>query len=147
MVLTIDEREYPEVIHAAVRVLNHAFVVDGIFKSHLQKKSHNYMATNTEETPSLQVLFSDVKVLDTWYCSYVSNLSDELLQESLQFKFTDGESGSMNREEILLHVITHGGYHRGQVGQIIRAASVNPPRDIFTRYLHVSQPFRRGKNA
>lgn len=147
LVLTIDQNEYHEVIHSAARVLNHAFVVDEIFKSHLQKTSHNYVATNTEETPSIQTLFSKVQELDAWYCWYASNLSNEALHESLQFEFTDGEAGTMNREEMLLHVITHGGYHRGQVGQIIRAASVNPPRDILTRFLHVSEPFRRENNT
>ena len=51
--------------------------------------------------------------------------------------------GRMTREEMLLHVITHGAYHRGQVGQILRAAEVLPPRDIFTRFLHATEPDRR----
>lgn len=144
---TIDQQMFSEVTHSAIRVLNHAFVVDQLFKSNLQKTAHHYVATNTQETPSLEELFSKVKELDSWYCSYISHLSQDLLEESIPFIFTDGETGLMSREEMLLHVITHGGYHRGQVGQIIRAASVNPPRDIFTRFLHMSEPFRREQNA
>jgi uncharacterized damage-inducible protein DinB len=53
----------------------------------------------------------------------------------------------MTREEILLHVISHGGYHRGQVGQIIRAANVLPPRDIYTRFLHLTEPSQIEENA
>src|SRR6187402_734587 len=104
LVLTIDPQNFPEVVHSATRVLNHAFVVDEIFKCHLQKISHNHTATNTQETPSLQLLFSKVRELDSWYCSYVSNLAEDLIHESIQFTFTDGESGSMSHEEMLLHV-------------------------------------------
>jgi len=147
LILTIDPKIFSEIIHSATRVLNHAFVVDEIFKNHLLEASHNHAATNTEETPTLQMLFSKVRELDSWYCSYVANLEEDLLHESISFIFTDGEKGLMSREEMLFHVITHGGYHRGQAGQIIRAASVNPPRDIFTRFLHMSEPFRREKNA
>ena len=147
LILSIDASAFPEIIHSAVRVLNHAYVVDEIFKNHLLKTSHEYAATNTPETPSVEILFSKVKELDSWYISYVSNLAEDSLKELIEFKFTDGENGLMSREEILIHVITHGGYHRGQAGQIIRAASVLPPRDIFTRFLHVSEPARRERNV
>ena len=49
----------------------------------------------------------------------------------------------MSREEILLHVITHGGYHRGNVGQVLKSISFAPPRDLYTRFLHQSEPARR----
>lgn len=57
--------------------------------------------------------------------------------------FTDGDSGLVRREEILLHIITHGGYHRGAVDEVIRSASVASPRDLYTRFLHASEPGRR----
>ncbi|MDO7574530.1 MAG: DinB family protein, partial [Oceanospirillaceae bacterium] len=59
----------------------------------------------------------------------------------------DGDRGKITRQEILLHVVTHGGYHRGQVGQIIRAVNVLPPRDIYTRFLHLTAPSRIEENA
>ena len=49
----------------------------------------------------------------------------------------------MSREEILMHVITHGAYHRGNVGQVLKNISVTPPRDILTKFLHTSEPGRR----
>ena len=35
-------------------------------------------------------------------------------------------------------------YHRGAVGRIMAQVAVPPPRDIFTLYLHQSEPARRG---
>ena len=52
-------------------------------------------------------------------------------------------SGTMTRGEMLLHVITHGAYHRGNVGQMLKFISVAPPRDLFTKFLHYSEPARR----
>ncbi|WP_423234932.1 DinB family protein [Amphibiibacter pelophylacis] len=61
----------------------------------------------------------------------------------MAFTFTDGERGSMTREEMLLHIITHGSYHRGNVGQMLKSIGMNPPRDLYTRFLHAVEPQRR----
>lgn len=133
-------------LHAAIRILNHIFVVDSIFAAHLSGSTHSYEATNTTETPTLGELHSAVTKLDGWYVEYISNVVPELLSENVSFGFTDGGQGRMSREEILVHVATHGGYHRGAVGRIMNEVSVPPPRDIFTAYLHKSEPSRRELN-
>lgn len=139
----IDAAAHPTVVHSATRILNHAHVVDSIFKAHLSGQPHAYKATNTQETPTVQALAAAVRAVDAWYVDHVAGLDDNALQERVRFTFTDGDSGLMTREEILLHVITHGGYHRGQAGQVLRGASVSPPRDLYTRFLHASEPGRR----
>jgi len=129
--------------HAAIRLLNHIYVVDRIFAGHLQGAPHGYAATNTPETPTLAALRDAVLASDRWYLDYVSTVSAQQLTEVLSFTFTDGAAGSMSREEVLGHVITHGSYHRGAVGRIMSQASVPPPRDTLTVYLHRSEPQRR----
>jgi uncharacterized damage-inducible protein DinB len=122
------------------------FVVDRIFAAHLSGSAHSYAATNTAETPTLRELHSAVTGSDCWYVEYISKLRPELLSEDVSFVFTDGGQGRMSREEILAHVAMHGGYHRAAVGGIMNRASVAPPRDIFTAYLHKSEPERREPN-
>ena len=117
--------------------------MDRIFQAHLEGKTHGYSATNTKETPTVQALAAAVEELDAWYVSYVEGLAPSAVREQVRFQFTDGDAGSMSREEILLHVITHGGYHRGAAGQVMRAASAAPPRDLYTRFLHIAEPERR----
>src|SRR5688572_23075445 len=140
---TIDAAAHPTVVHSAIRVLNHAHVVDGIFKGHLLGVPHGYSATNTQDTPTLPALAAAVREVDTWYIDYVGSLGAASLQEQIRFRFTDGDAGLMTREEILAHGITHSGYHRGQAGQVMRGAAVAPPRDLYTRYLHANEPARR----
>lgn len=132
-----------EQLHTCIRTLNHIYVVDRIFRAHLSGESRPFDATNTKETPSLGQLRSDVATTDTWYINYVASLGQPALSEVLAFAFTDGDAGRMTREEILLHVITHGGYHRGNVGQVLKSISVSPPRDLYTKFLHASEPARR----
>jgi uncharacterized damage-inducible protein DinB len=94
-------------------------------------------------TPELGERTSPSPRLDLWFENYVASIGDQTLAQSLVFQFTDGDSGKMTREEMLFHVLTHGAYHRGNVGQILKGISVAPPRDLFTKFLHVHEPARR----
>ncbi len=140
----LDSADHAKELHDAIRILNHVYVVDRIFAAHLQGSTHPYTATNTPETPALGELFDMVQSVDEWYLDYVSGLDFQQLAECVSFTFVDGDKGSMTREEILHHIITHGGYHRGAVGRIMAQLSIAPPRDIFTRFLHEHEPGRRG---
>lgn len=135
--------EQAAALHTCLRTLNHIYVVDRLFRAHLSGEPSPYNATNTEATPSLQHLRDDVAATDTWYADYVAKLNGESLREMVAFTFTDGDKGQMSREEILLHIITHGGYHRGNVGQVLKSIGVAPPRDLYTKFLHASDPERR----
>ena len=139
----VTDAQHAAAVHTATRTLNHIYVVDRIFRGHLLGEQHGYTATNTDSTPELEELQFVVAETDAWYESYVSMCSDEILSESVTFQFTDGDAGMMTREEMLLHVITHGSYHRGNVGQVLKSISVAPPRDLYTKFLHVSEPARR----
>lgn len=139
----VDVEAHATERHSAIRVLNHIHVVDRIFVAHLGGTPHAYTATNTPETPTLDELQAAVAETDRWYLDHVRGLTPEKLRERVAFDFTDGGRGCMTREEILAHVVTHGGYHRGAVGQTMRQAGVAPPRDIYTRFLHATEPERR----
>ena len=141
----LDPEAHKTERHTAIRLLNHIYVVDRIFAAHLGGLVHSYTATNTPETPSLHELRSAVAQTDRWYVQYVEDLAPERLAEMVSFTFTDGANGCMSREEMLAHVATHGGYHRGAVGRIMAQLSVPPPRDIFTVYLHRAEPERHGR--
>lgn len=143
VVSSIASIDHATALHTAIRTLNHIYVVDRIFRAHLLGEKHLYTATNTPETPELRELHFAVSETDLWFESYVSTMADHTLQESISFQFTDGDAGNMTREEMLFHVLTHGAYHRGNVGQVLKGISVAPPRDLFTKFLHVHEPSRR----
>ena len=127
-----------------VRILNHTYVVDQIFAAHLQGRPQNtYAATNTEETPPINALRQVIRASDDWYLQYAQGLADAQLAEQVAFRFTDGDTGSMSRSEILNHIVVHGTYHRGAAGRILATHAVQPPRDSLTTFLHRLEPGRR----
>ena len=138
---TVTAPEHASALHGAIRMLNHIYVVDRIFRAHLLGEPHGYTATNTDATPELGELQFAVAETDAWYEQYAAKLTNEQLKESITFQFTD--ACLMTLEEMLAHIITHGAYHRGNVGQILKSIEVAAPRDLLTKFLHVREPGRR----
>ena len=138
--------EHAELLRQALRTLNHIHVVDRLFRARLDGDALPFEATNTPETPTLEHLRTAFAETDAWYRQYVRGLADDGLRDVLEFRFTDGDAGRMSRSEILQHVILHGAYHRGNVGQILKTVGLAPPRDLFTRFLHLAEPARRSQS-
>ena len=139
----VDSLAQQEARHNAMRILNHIYVVDQIFAAHLSGAVQSFTATNTTGTPTLEALRDGVAMLDAWYVDYAADVSPEQLAENIAFTFTDGDQGLMTREEMLTHVSLHGAYHRGGAGRIMTQAGTPPPRDLYTRFLHQTEPTRR----
>lgn len=134
-----DENTY----HQAIRLMNHNYVVGQIFAAHLTGHPHGYSSDNTDETPAPEDLRQSVTVLDQWYLDYAKSVTTDQLSEKIAFSFTDGDKGTMTREEMLTHVVLHGGYHRGEVGRILAQSSAQLPWDTFAVFLHQTEPERR----
>ncbi|KQR68760.1 damage-inducible protein DinB [Rhizobium sp. Leaf384] len=128
---------------AARRVLHHAHLVDTIFAAHLQRRTHDFRGSWQLVPPSLDELSQSMRDIDTWYIAYITGVTDADLDERIDFTFTDGQKGRMSREEMLAHVITHGGYHRGEVGRLVPDIEATAMRDVFAGYLHAAEPERR----
>lgn len=110
-----------------VSILNHAYVVDLIWKGHLEGKPHGFTTRNTDRLPTLEDLSNAQTLADAWYVEYADLLSKDLHNEIVQFKFVDGGSGAMTRGDMLLHVVNHKTYHRGYVATLLYQAESRPP--------------------
>jgi uncharacterized damage-inducible protein DinB len=120
----------------AIKALSHTYVVDRIFAAHLRQRKHAYTSANLSQMPGLEDLSADMRTSDREYVHYVSRLDRRRLAGQIDFVFTDGAPGRMSREEMLMHVITHGVGHRGQISAVMLLNSVAPVKDGFTTYLH-----------
>jgi uncharacterized damage-inducible protein DinB len=127
----------------AIKALSHTYVVDRIFAAHLRRLGHGYMSANSSQMPTLEELSSDLRRSDQEYVEYVSALDPSQLTEQIDFTFTDGAPGRMSRGEMLLHVITHGVGHRGQVSAVMLLNSLTPVGEGFTTYLHKAEASTR----
>jgi uncharacterized damage-inducible protein DinB len=128
----------------AIRALSHSYVVDQIFAAHLKGEAHGHASANPAELPTLEDLSACIRRSDQEYIEYVALLDRGQLAERIEFRFTDGAAGCMSREEMLMHVITHGVGHRGQISAVMLLNAAVPSKDGFTTYLHETEaPARR----
>jgi uncharacterized damage-inducible protein DinB len=65
--------------------------------------------------------------------SYLTSLGEAGLSGSISYRNTKGESFTSQREDILLHVVMHSAYHRGQIAADMRAAGFTP---AYTDFIH-----------
>ncbi|PYE29896.1 putative damage-inducible protein DinB [Rhizobium sp. PP-WC-2G-219] len=142
-----DPEKHGAELQIALRLISHYYVVSRIFAGHLQGTPHGFTSDNLEETPPLNELRAAVISSDQWYLDYLGTVATTALSEAVAFTFTDGDKGYMTREEMLIHVAQHGGYHRGEVGRVLWQLPITPPWDTFAVYLHQAEPARRQQSG
>jgi uncharacterized damage-inducible protein DinB len=133
----------PTLFKNMVHTLNHLYVVDRIFRGHLEGVPHGYTARNTPAHPPLAELWQSVQELDRWYGATVNSWSDAELEQRIDFEYVGGGAGNLSRLEIVLHLANHGTYHRGFVADMLNQVGVNPrPTDltVFLRDVWNARP-------
>lgn len=145
--LALGERQLPLLPDSDaqffVRILNHTTVVDSLFISRLSAEAEHYNADNTRETPTIAELRARIAQNDAWLVDFAQRATTDELQRVIAFRFTDGDSGRLSVEEVLLHLLTHGSNHRGMASRTLAVHGLERPKDTFTRYLHEAEPVRR----
>ncbi len=110
-----------------VKTLNHAYVVDLIWKAHLEARPHGFRERNTEVQPALQVLHEAQAESDRWYIACADSLDEAAHDEVVHFNFVEGGAGAMTRGQMLQHISNHKTYHRGYVAQMLYDMGSKPP--------------------
>ncbi len=118
-----------------VHTLNHNYVIDAIWRGHLEGRDHGYSARNTADHPPLAELWAKQQAMDEWYIAWGDALSDAALDERVKFTLIGGNAGFMTRYEILLHVVNHTSYHRGFVCGMFFEVPARPPTMDLPVYL------------
>ena len=118
-----------------VHTLNHIYVIDRIFRAHLEGRPHEYTARNTESHPPLAELQSAQRQMDNWLIETFDAMDAARLQARLRFGFVGGGEGVMSRLEMLQHVVIHSAYHRGFVAQMMFEVPARPPVSDITVFL------------
>jgi uncharacterized damage-inducible protein DinB len=65
--------------------------------------------------------------------NYLTSLGEAGLSDSRTYKNTRGDTFTSKKQDILLHVIMHSAYHRGQIAADVRAAGFTP---AYTDFIH-----------
>lgn len=132
----------PAAFATALSILSHIHVVDRIFAAHLTGQPHGF-TKSSQPVPPLADLGKAVRTTDAWYIDHVAGTAADRFDETVTFRFTDGQNGCLSRAEMLAHVVTHAGYHRGEIGRLLPAIGTTAERDVFAGHLHRADPSRR----
>lgn len=125
----------PIVFGSMIRTLHHTFAMDLVWQAHLQERPHGFTTRNPDTCPSLDKLLVDQRKLDKWYVTYADALLKPDEDDVVNFTFIGGGTGAMCRRDILLHVVNHGTYHRGNVTGMMYECSLQPPTTDFPVFL------------
>ena len=121
-----------------IRTLNHSYAMDFVWQSHLLGRPHGLTTRNPVDHPPIQELVASQRQIDRWYVDYADTLSDDQIDEVVEFEFIGGDVGAMSRGEILLHVVNHTTYHRGHVADMLYHLDVFPPTTDLPVFLRTS---------
>ena len=102
-----------------VHTLNHIYIIDLIWRAHLEGIDHGLTARNTPDHPPLDELWRKQQEIDAWFVNWSDALTDATIDERRTVMLIGGNQVSMSRGEMLLHLYQHTGYHRGFVGAML----------------------------
>ncbi len=88
---------------------------------------------------SLDECGRQVQVLGNVWDGYLAGLTPGDLERTIEYKNTKGEAWQNRIEDVLMHVVMHSAYHRGQIAIEMRAAGLEP---AYTDFI---QAVRTGK--
>jgi uncharacterized damage-inducible protein DinB len=125
------EKERPTRFKTMIGTLNHTYLVDLIWQAHLEGRDHGFPALDLVLHAGLPELWRAQQAIDQWYIDWSDAQSAQSLDETVVFRFVDGERGAMSRGDILLHVVNHATYHRGWVAEMFfQVPARNPTTDL-----------------
>jgi uncharacterized damage-inducible protein DinB len=69
--LKVDTLANADKHHLMLRLMNHVYVVDMIFRANITGQKHQYTALNTPETPTADELLTKMFECTEWYIQQV----------------------------------------------------------------------------
>ncbi|WP_271103301.1 DinB family protein [Pseudomonas tohonis] len=139
----IDAARFPESLAFTLQQLNHMVIVEDLFRARLTGAAEPHAATNSDAVPDYPTLKRRLLASGQWYAEAVARLAAADAAQEIGFRFTDGRTGRLSREEMFFHVLNHGTYHRGNIAHALDLVGVAHPADTYTVFVHATEPARR----
>jgi uncharacterized damage-inducible protein DinB len=88
----------------------------------------------------LPQLVQQLQEVEAKRAAFLAGLSESDLESSCSFTLLNGKSASHRLRDLLVHVINHSTYHRGQVAAMLRRLGTPAPSTDFLVYRREVQP-------
>ena len=114
----------------SVRLMAHVVGTEWTWRSRILPESKKVAVW-----PQLTVeeILQEVDELRPAWASYLGKLTPTRLAETAAYTNSKGEHFSSQLGDILMHVVIHSAYHRGQIAADMRASGLEP---VYTDFIH-----------
>lgn len=117
-----------ESIHVS---LNHLLNVDEMWLAHMQGRKHGIEGLRAARYDDFDELWAKRRAMDQTLFDYFDSLSDDEIEEVVDYELLGGNTGSLSRAMCFMHLVNHGSYHRGWIADMFgQADAVQPTTDI-----------------
>jgi uncharacterized damage-inducible protein DinB len=117
-----------------LRTLRHIHDGERVWLRRLEEVDNDRLPPGPAPERSFEYLVESWPVLREGYRHWLEAASDLDLTEEILTILPDGAEFRVPRLQIILHVINHTSYHRGQIVTMLRALGVQPPNTDLTCY-------------
>lgn len=126
--------------HGGLRgTMTHLVAVEKIWLSRLVGKPEPELMQE-REAESLAALKEVWQEVATRTARFVSRLDEKVLEKRVEYVTTEGERYLNEVRQILLHMINHSSYHRGQLAALMRQLGHEPVNtDLIAFYRHTAE--------
>lgn len=90
--------------------------------------------------PIFSITFAGQDFCDVWQgvrqelSEYLDSLADDALSREFEYVTFTGDRRTMPFGDVLLHVVNHGTYHRGQLAHVLRDVGRVPPSTDYSLF-------------
>ena len=106
--------------------VNHLLVIDKVWMSHMKHKTHKIEHLQTILHKNLDDIWEAKDKMNKEIRDYVSNLSDNELEEIIHYQLISGNKGKLPRYMIITHLAMHSAYHRGIIADMFGQIPTQP---------------------
>lgn len=129
-------RSLPSVDDRTMSIFAHMLTAKKVWLTRLLGKDSSglsiWPALNFDECGSL------IEENGAGFRDYLNGITDEQLSGLFRYKNSKGAEFENTIQDVLMHILIHGGYHRGQIAKAVRESGGEP---VYTDYiLYVRQP-------
>jgi uncharacterized damage-inducible protein DinB len=126
--LPADEvtKQRESLMNSILKSVNHLLVIDKVWMAHMREEKHSFENLQTVLHEDLDDLWTAKKQTEQEIRDYVSGLSEDELEEVVTYELIGGNTGSLPRYMIITHLVMHGGFHRGFIGDMFGQVPVRP---------------------
>lgn len=129
IVLEALQNSTPKTPVKAWEIFSHVLNAYEIWLSRLEGRPSRYGLFQVHEAAQFAARLS---ALHGGLQTYLDACSPEKLNDAFVYTSTEGDTYSSRRDEVFLHLVNHGSYHRGQVSTLLRQAGCIPkPTDYI----------------